>query len=132
MSTAATRAAGASSYFESPSKNIVCGYVSGGGQSELQCGVVSGLHPPAPKPKGGCHGIDPASNRLGLSPAGRAAGFCSGDAGVFAKVGIAPVLAYGHTWHMGAFTCSSATSGVTCKNGAGHGFFLSHASWHSI
>jgi hypothetical protein len=125
-------AATSSSYFETPSKNIVCGYASGGGQTELQCGIVSGLHPPGPKPKGGCHGIDPASNRLELSPTGRPAGFCSGDAGVFARVRLAPVLAYGQTWHKGAYSCSSATNGVTCRNGAGNGFFLSRASWHSL
>src|SRR5277367_5292513 len=87
-------AAAATSYFETPSKNIVCGYFSGAGQTELECGIVSGLVPPAPKPKGGCHGIDPAGNRLELSPTGRPAGFCSGDAGVFAEQGLAPVLAY--------------------------------------
>jgi hypothetical protein len=129
---AAATAAATSSYFETPSRNIVCGYLSGGGQTELQCGVVSGLVPPGPKPAGGCHGIDPASNRLELSPTGRPAGFCSGDAGVFAKQGLAPVLAYGHTWHKGGYTCASTPSGLTCRNGAGHGFFLSRASWHSL
>lgn len=131
LATAGTAAAGAS-YFETPSKNIVCGYLSGGGQTELQCGVVSGLVPPGPKPKGACHGIDPASNRLELSPTGRPTGFCSGDAGVFAKQGVAPGLAYGHTWRKGGYTCTSTTSGLTCRNDAGHGFFLSRASWHSL
>jgi hypothetical protein len=131
FATAGTAVA-ATSYFETPSKNIVCGYFSGGGRAELECGVVSGLVPPGPRPKGGCHGIDPASNRLELSPAGRPAGFCSGDAGVFAKQGLAPVLAYGHTWMKGDFTCSSTTSGLTCRNGARHGFFLSRAGWRSL
>ena len=88
--------------FETPSKNIVCGTAfSGAGQTELECGIVSGLVPPAPKPKGGCHGIDPRVTGFKLSPTGRPAGFCSGDAGVFAEQGLAPVLAYGHTWHKG-------------------------------
>ncbi len=126
-------AAAATSYFETPSKNIVCGYFAGSGfKTELECGVLSGLIPPAPKPAGGCHGIDPASNRLELSTTGRPAGFCSGDAGVFAKRGLAPVLAYGKAWHEGGYTCTSATTGLTCRNGAGHGFVLSRASWHSL
>ncbi len=126
-------AAAATSYFETPSKNIVCGYFAGSGfKTELECGVLSGLIPPAPKPVGGCHGIDPASNRLELSTTGRPAGFCSGDAGVFARQGLAPVLAYGKAWHEGGYTCTSATTGLTCRNGAGHGFFLSRASWHSF
>jgi hypothetical protein len=131
LATAGTAAA-TTSYFETPSKNIVCGYFSGFGPTELQCGIVSGLVPPAPKPAGGCHGIDPAGNRLELSKTGRPAGFCSGDAGVFAKQGLAPVLAYGQTWRKGGYSCSSTTSGLTCRNGAGHGFFLSRASWHSL
>jgi uncharacterized protein DUF6636 len=131
LATAGTAAA-STSYFETPSKNIVCGYFSGGGQTELQCGIVSGLVPAGPKPKGGCHGIDPASNRLELSPTGRPAGFCSGDAGVFAKRGLATVLAYGHAWRTGGYTCTSSSSGLTCRNGAGHGFFLSRTNWHSL
>jgi hypothetical protein len=132
LALAAGASAGRSAYFETPSKNIVCEYFAQGGQEGLQCGVVSGLVPPAPKPAGGCHGIDPAGNRLALSPTGRPAGFCSGDAGVFAKAGFAPVLAYGHSWHEGGYTCTSATTGLTCRNGAGHGFFLSRARWHSL
>jgi hypothetical protein len=131
LATAGTAAAG-TSYFETPSKNVICGYFSGAGQTGLQCGIVSGLVPPAPKPVGGCHGIDPASNRLELSTTGRPAGFCSGDAGVFAKQGLAPVLAYGHTWRKGGYTCNSTTSGLTCKNGVGHGFFLSRSAWHAL
>jgi hypothetical protein len=34
-------------------------------------------------------------------------------------------LAYGTTWHWHGFGCSSQKSGLTCRNPAGHGFFLS-------
>ena len=40
-------------------------------------------------------------------------------------------LAYGKTWHSGPFTCSSATTGVTCTNRAGHVLFVSRGSWHA-
>ena len=88
-----------SAYFETPSKNIVCGYFSGAGFSTLlECGVASGLVPPAPKPHGGCKVVDPAVNRVRLNSTGPTYGFaCSGDVGVLALQGRAPVLAYGRT-----------------------------------
>ena len=80
--------AGTSSYFETPSKNIVCGYFTGAGvPTLLECGVASGLVPPAPKPAGGCRVVDPASDRVRLNPTGRTYGFCSGDVGVLAEAG---------------------------------------------
>jgi hypothetical protein len=36
-----------------------------------------------------------------------------------------PVLAYGETIKRGEIVCSSAESGLTCRNAKGHGFFLS-------
>jgi len=44
----------------------------------------------------------------------------------------APVLAYGKTWRYGPFACSSATNGLSCRNKAGHGFFLSRALWKRL
>lgn len=38
-------------------------------------------------------------------------------------------LPYGASWHRGAFTCSSRTTGVTCRSRAGHGLFVSRQSW---
>jgi hypothetical protein len=38
-------------------------------------------------------------------------------------------LAYGRTWHFGAFTCTSRFTGLTCTTGSGHGIFLSRQSW---
>jgi hypothetical protein len=40
----------------------------------------------------------------------------------------APVLDYGHTWARGGYKCVSRTSGLTCTNRDGHGWFLSRAS----
>jgi hypothetical protein len=39
------------------------------------------------------------------------------------------VLAYGNTWHAHGFTCVSRFTGLTCTNRAGHGLFLSRASY---
>jgi hypothetical protein len=120
-------------FFETPSKNIVCVYISAlGQQAALQCGVGSGLHPPAPKPVPACTVTDPASNRVELDSTGKTHGFCSGDIGVLAELGRAPVLAYGSSWRHGGFVCISRTSGLECRNGSGHGFFLSRQSWHAF
>jgi hypothetical protein len=40
-------------------------------------------------------------------------------------------LAYGTTWRHGGFTCTSRVAGLTCTNTAGHGLFLSRASWRA-
>jgi hypothetical protein len=120
-------------FFELPAKNIVCVYISAPGEHPLlQCGVGSGLHPPAPKPVPACTVTDPASNRVELDATGRTHGFCSGDIGVLAELGRAPVLGYGTTWRRGGFVCSSSRSGLECRNGSGHGFFLSRQSWHAF
>jgi hypothetical protein len=129
----ATASASTAIFFETPSKNIVCVYISATGQQALlQCGVGSGLHPPAPKPVPACTVTDPAGNRVELDSTGKTHGFCSGDVGVLAELGRAPVLAYGTTWRRGSFVCRSMISGLECRNGSGHGFFLSRQSWHAF
>jgi hypothetical protein len=40
-------------------------------------------------------------------------------------------LAYGKSWHRGGLTCLSRVSGVTCRNGHGHGIFVSRGSWRA-
>jgi len=39
-----------------------------------------------------------------------------------------PRLPYGHTWRWHRFRCTSETTGLTCRNPQGHGFFLSRES----
>jgi hypothetical protein len=129
----AAPAVASTGYFETPSKNIVCGYFTASGTpTTLECGVASGLRPPAPKPPTACKVVDPASNRVRLGATGRPYGFCSGDAGVLALAGRANVLPYGKTWQQGPYRCTSETTGLTCKNTAGHGFFLSRQDWKSF
>jgi hypothetical protein len=133
LAAAAPALAARSVYFETPSRNIVCGYFSGTGvPTLLECGVASGLIPPAPKPAGGCRVVDPASNRVRLGPTGRTYGFCSGDVGVLAEQGRAAVLAYGTRWDAGPYRCTSRVGGLTCANAGGHGFFLSRQGWHAF
>ena len=40
-----------------------------------------------------------------------------------------PVLGYGSTRRAGPFTCAIARAGVTCRNRAQRGFFVSRASY---
>jgi hypothetical protein len=40
-------------------------------------------------------------------------------------------LAYGKTWRHRGFTCTSRFTGLTCTNAAGHGLFISRASWRA-
>jgi hypothetical protein len=49
--------------------------------------------------------------------------------------GVAPgggVLPYGGLWSSGAFTCASETSGITCRNLSGNGFFLSRDEYRAL
>jgi lipoprotein-anchoring transpeptidase ErfK/SrfK len=41
-------------------------------------------------------------------------------------------LSYGKTWKGSVFTCTSRLNGVTCKNRAGHGLFVSRQSWRAF
>jgi hypothetical protein len=41
-------------------------------------------------------------------------------------------LAYGKTWKRSIFTCTSRVNGVTCKNPAGHGLFVSREAWRAF
>ena len=62
---------------------------------------------------------------LDLGATGRAHWICAGD--TVLRQGA--VLGYGSTWRAGPFTCTSERTGVTCRNRAQHGFFLSRASY---
>jgi len=128
----ATAPAGAATggYFKTPSGNIQCGYVSTG----VYCGIKSGLNPPPPSRGPGCS----RSNRVSLGATGRThtgrsicPGEDEGDAGPFAGEGVARVLGYGTTWSGGGVRCTSAATGLTCRNRSGHGFFLSRERWRA-
>jgi hypothetical protein len=119
-------------FLKTPSGNIQCDYSYGGGtRGYVRCGVRSGLKPPEPRPAAGC-GTDAeyVGNRIVLQEHGRAQTEpCAGDAGPFGNPAAARVLRYGTTWTGGAMRCTSAVTGLTCRNRAGHGFFLSRERW---
>jgi hypothetical protein len=117
--------------FKTPSRNIVCGYsIDQHGKASMECGIKSGLKPPPPRIH--CDAGDPSDKRIGLTETGRARPvLCAGDPGpllpqIEAK---AVVLRYGTKIRIAGITCSSAITGLTCKNRSGHGFFMSRQSW---
>jgi hypothetical protein len=63
---------------------------------------------------------------LEMSATGRPGLTCHGDT-VFDPR--AKVLAYGRTFTSGPFRCTSQSAGLTCRNRAGHGWFLSRQSY---
>jgi hypothetical protein len=63
-----------------------------------------------------------------LTPTGKGAVTCSGGILVMGPVRYV-TLAYGRSWHYGAYTCRSRVTGLTCTNRAGHGLFLSRLSY---
>ena len=115
--------------FKTPSGNIVCGYsIAPLGDASMECGIKSGLKPPPPRVS--CSAGDPNDKRLSLTATGRAFPVtCAGDPGPFLVESKAGVLGYGRTWAGGGISCASATTGLTCKNRVGHGFFLSRERW---
>lgn len=117
--------------FKSPTGNIVCGYgIAPSGEASMECGIKSGLAPPPKQIH--CDAGDPNDKRVSLRDTGRAAPvLCAGDPGPLLPEiqARARVLAYGSTTRVGAITCTSETSGLTCRNRSGHGFFLSRERW---
>jgi hypothetical protein len=117
----------------SPSGNISCLYVTGGG-SNLLCAIRSAgyssvLQRRCMHPDGS--GVDWHGFELGIRAKGRV--LCTGGI-LYNPTTQRPAyatLAYGRSWRRGAFTCASRVTGVTCRNAAGHGVFVSRRSWRT-
>ena len=118
--------------FMTPSRNIVCVHDA----RAVGCAIKSGLVP-RPRPRRpGCL----VSNDVFLRATGRATtgpsicpGEPEGDAGALALEPVARVLAYGQTWRgRNGLRCTSAETGLTCRNKSGHGFFLSRENWRAF
>lgn len=127
---------GKSGYFKTPSANIVCGYTvysgSRAGESYVGCRIKSGLKPEPPGTPRGCWtNGDVLLRAIGRTKTGGpiCPGDDEGDAGVLVYESRARVLTYGSAWSGGGLRCTSAETGLTCRNKSGHGFFLSRESW---
>lgn len=107
--------------FRTPSKNIACLYRSAG-PAGIRCDIFSKLRPPPSK--GRC--TEGVWSAVTMTRTGKAYPICISDTVYNPK---APILAYGRSWEVGGFVCSSKRTGLTCRNLRGHGFFLSRQSW---
>jgi hypothetical protein len=113
--------------FRSPSGNISCAFVAKPGM--LFCNIVQSsyaqrLQARCMQPDGSgvdWHGFELSSRRAGQVT-------CSGGLLVMGTLRYVTVP-YGETWRRGAFACTSRVTGVTCRNRAGHGVFVSRGSW---
>jgi hypothetical protein len=123
LSCPASAAPAVGSSFLTPSGNIGCMAFSG----YLRCDIN---HKSWQAPVGGLSRCPMGSRGLSLKMSGRGRPFwpCTSDT-VLEPLGSEPVLAYGWTWHWGAFTCTSRVTGLTCGNRAHHGFFLSRQAY---
>lgn len=105
--------------FQSPSGNIGC-YINPGG---VRCDI-SKHDWPTPAEPASCD-LDYGGG-LTVGKTGRGTFFCAGDTTLHQG----PVLGYGHRRSAGRFTCTSRSSGMTCRNRRnGHGYFLSRQSY---
>ena len=103
-----------------PSGNIGCVYMRGpGSPTSLRCDIRSGLLPRPHKPPG-CRLA--WGDSYSMNATGRVVLTCHGDTAILPK---GRILRYGTLWRGSGFVCRSRTTGLRCKNRAGHGFFLS-------
>ena len=119
--------------FRSPSGNIKCLYQPGP-PVFLWCSIARAdyarkLTAYCARPK---IGVDWAGFTLGTRSKGSVE--CSGGT-LYDPATQHPTymtLDYGKTWRHGAFRCASAVTGVSGRNPAGHGLFLSRQSWRAF
>ena len=119
---AGTGGTGGIETFRTPSRNIACGFFpsSFGNPTFLRCDILSGLKP---EPRRTCEGDwTGASMRV----TGRAGAVCAGDTVYDPR---SRILGYGKTWTRAGMRCTSRTTGLTCTNRSGRGFFLSRQRW---
>lgn len=99
--------------FKTPSGNIACEVYEG----ILRCDLKTN-NAKVPAAPADCE-LD-WGNMFVLKAKGKGQYLCAGDT-VFGKQAI---LAYGKTWKYKGFICSSATTGLTCKNKTHQGWVL--------
>ena len=133
---AAGSSASPSGYLKTPSGNIVCVYWLGTTPPAIGCRMKSGLEPKPATDRPGCPRTEDVTLRATGRPTIGGRSICpgedEGDAGPLAYDAVARVLAYGKTWSGGGLRCASATTGLTCRNKSGHGFFLSRENWRQF
>lgn len=108
--------------FQTPSGNIACSVGMEADSADIECVIHEKNGPPAAPRPAGCKG--PWGHRFTMTERGPVKMACGGPG---QKVDWGDVAPYGDTGKFGAITCLSSQAGFQCRNGDGHGFFLSRA-----
>jgi hypothetical protein len=115
--------------FHSPSGNIRCYVVHG----TLRCSLAQADYAAALQAR--CIAPPTGLDWHGFELGARMRGTLTCSGGILydpdTERPVYAALAYGRSWHRGAFTCRSQTAGVTCTNARGHGLFLSRQRWRA-
>jgi hypothetical protein len=115
---APTAAPVAADGFQSPTGGIKCLLITDPATGQTMRCTVIGSTAKLPKRPASC---DFDWEDIAVNATGRAYTVCAGDS----IEGNLPVLPYGKTFKRGVFTCTSAKSGVTCRNPSRRGFRVS-------
>ena len=121
--------ANSSEGFIIPSKNIYCRiaeFSDKPASNYVRCEIATKLNPMPTQPKS-CD-LD-WGNGLVLSKTKKAEVLCAGDIIYSPDL---PILNYGKTWKRDGFTCTAATTGLTCTNRKNKGFSLNSKKWRSF
>jgi hypothetical protein len=108
--------------FKTPSGNIFCAYGEYEGVPEVRCDIRE-FAPSGDTRPADCD-LDWGGAFAVAADSARGAKLCAGDT---VATPDAETLPYDATWERKGITCSSAKTGLTCRNSKGHGFFLSRA-----
>lgn len=106
--------------FLTPSKNIVCQFMTDNGLGVLRCDIMN--TETRPRRPADCD-LD-YGHAFEMDAKGTAARICAGDTVMDPSL---PILAYGQVWQRAGFTCRSEQTGLTCFNAMQHGFSLARA-----
>ncbi len=108
--------------FRTPSGNIGCQGETARAGNTVRCDIARRSWSPPRRPAG-C--VLDWGQGLVLERRGRARFVCAGDT----ALNRGRILAYGTSRRVGGITCRSRTTGLTCANLDGHGFFLSRGAY---
>lgn len=109
-------------FFQTPSKNIGCGYLKEKNKrASIRCDIRSQDNPPEPKPPS-CE-FD-FGRSYAMSARGKARRACVSDA---VSSPSSRILGYGEMFKRGGITCTSRMSGLRCHNRSRHGFKLNRS-----
>ncbi|MDK4680526.1 DUF6636 domain-containing protein [Kingella negevensis] len=118
--------------FTTPSKNILCGgdsFKKPDGalyRNDLYCFVYENKAIPKSCETYG-NGLDFVLNKSGKTQMQ-----CAGFASLPENTNETKTLAYGESLKGDGWSCKSETSGLTCKNDEGHGFFVNRSRYQEF